>query len=399
MQVDNVVIVAAKRTPIGSMLGNLSTITAPELAAVAHVAALQQAQLSGQDIDESIMGCVLQAGIGQAPARQAAMRAGITDTAGATTINKMCGSGLQAIIFAINILQLQPERILLAGGMESMSQAPYLLLRARTGYRLGHGEIKDHMFLDGLEDVYMRGELMGCFAETTAQYFHFTREQQDEFATHSLKCALAAIDAGKFHHEIASMNVVNTKGEVTVISQDEGPDSKKLAKINRLKPAFTADGTVTAANSSSIADGAASVILMSETCAKKLGKQPLVKIVAYAHHAQESSWFTTAPIVAIRKVLELASWNVDDVDLFEINEAFAVVTMAAIQELHINRERVNIHGGACALGHPIGASGARILVTLIYALQQQRKTRGVATLCIGGGEALAIAIEVSNVIK
>ncbi|KTC88272.1 thiolase family protein [Legionella cincinnatiensis] len=392
MEQNDIVIVAAKRTPMGAMLGNLSTLSAPELGAIAHQAALSQAGISPADIDEVISGCVLQAGIGQAPARQAAIKAGIPNTAGATTVNKMCGSGMKAIMLAHDLIRAGTAHIILASGMESMSNAPYLLSKARSGYRLGHGELKDHMFLDGLEDAYDRGKLMGVFAEATASHFHFSREQQDEFATRSMNRALKAIENGAFKDEIAPVTINSRKGDVTV-NVDEGPDATKLAKIAQLKPAFKADGTVTAANSSSISDGAASVILMSAGEAEKRGIRPIARIVAHASNAQAPEWFTTAPVDAIRKVMNKASWKQNDVDLYEINEAFAVVTMAAIKELELNPEHVNIHGGACALGHPIGASGARILVTLIHALKHQGKKRGVAALCIGGGEATAMAIE------
>lgn len=392
MEHDDIVIVAAKRTPMGSMLGALSSLSAPELGAIAHKATLAQAGLAPEDIEEVISGCVLQAGIGQAPARQAAIMAGIPNGAGATTVNKMCGSGMKAAMFAHDSIKAGSYHIILASGMESMSNAPYLLAKARAGFRLGHGEIKDHMFLDGLEDAYERGQLMGCFAESTAKHYHFTREQQDEFAVRSMTKALQAIEDGSFKNEIAPVTISSKKGE-TVVAVDEGPDAAKLAKIAQLKPAFKSDGTVTAANSSSISDGAASLILMSAANAQKRGIKPLARIVAQASHAQAPEWFTTAPVDAIRKVLKKASWNQNDVDLYEINEAFAVVTMAAITELELNPEQVNIHGGACALGHPIGASGARIMVTLINALQQQGKKRGVAALCIGGGEATAMAIE------
>lgn len=392
MEQKDVVIVAAKRTPMGGMLGSLSALSAPELGAVAHKAALAQTGMSPAEIDEVISGCVLQAGIGQAPGRQAAIYAGIPNSAGATTINKMCGSGMKAVMLAHDLILAGSANVILASGMESMSNAPYLLAKARSGYRLGHGELKDSMFLDGLEDVYNKGQLMGCFAEATASHFHFSREQQDEYAIQSMTKALKAIENGSFKEEIAAVTVNNRKGDVTV-NVDEGPDAAKLAKIPQLKPAFQADGTVTAANSSSISDGAASLILMSAATAHKRGLKPIARIVAHASHAQAPEWFTTAPIDAIRKVMNKASWNQNDVDLYEINEAFAVVAMAAITQLELNPEQVNIYGGACALGHPIGASGARILVTLMHALKQQGKKRGVASLCIGGGEATAMALE------
>ncbi|HCX3453136.1 TPA: acetyl-CoA C-acyltransferase [Legionella pneumophila] len=392
MEHNDVVIVAAKRTPMGAMLGNLSALSSPELGAVAHMAVLSQSGIAPAEIDEVISGCVLQAGIGQAPARQAAIKAGIPNSAGATTINKMCGSGMKSVMFAHDLIKAGTANVVLASGMESMSNAPYLLSKARAGYRLGHGELKDHMFLDGLEDAYDKGQLMGCFAETTAQHFNFSREQQDEYALRSMSRALKAIENGAFREEIAPVTLTTRKGDVTV-DVDEGPDAAKLAKIPQLKPAFQADGTVTAANSSSISDGAASLILMSASNAEKRGIKPLAKIIAHASHSQAPQWFTTAPVDAIRKVMNKASWKQDDVDLFEINEAFAVVAMAAITQLELNPEQVNIHGGACALGHPIGASGARILVTLMHALKHQGKKRGIASLCIGGGEATAMAIE------
>jgi acetyl-CoA C-acetyltransferase len=393
MNADDIVIVAAKRTPHGAMLGSLSTLSAPELGAIAHRAAIEQAGISPNDIDEVISGCVLQAGIGQAPARQAALKAGIPNSAPASTLNKMCGSGMKSTMLAHDLIKAGSAEIILASGMESMSNAPYLLSKARAGYRLGHGELKDHMFLDGLEDAYERGVLMGRFADTTAKHFKFSREQQDTYAIRSMTRALQAQQEGAFDDEIAPVTVSGRKGDITV-TLDEGPDATKMAKITQLRPAFQADGTVTAANSSSISDGAASLILMTAANAEKRGLKPLARIVAHASHAQEPEWFTTAPVEAIRKVLSKADWKTSDVDLFEINEAFAVVTMAAISELKLDVEKVNIHGGACALGHPIGASGARIIVTLIYALKHLKKTRGVAALCIGGGEATAIAIEV-----
>lgn len=389
---NDIVIVAAKRTPMGSMLGTLSSLSAPALGAVAHRAAIEQAGISPADIDEVITGCVLQAGIGQAPGRQAAIMAGIPDCVGATTINKMCGSGMKAVMMAHDLIKAGTANIVLASGMESMSNAPYLLDKARSGYRLGHSELKDHMFLDGLEDAYERGQLMGYFAEQAASHFQFTRAMQDEYATRSLNRALKAQQDNAFAEEIVPVTFTSRKGEVTV-SQDEGPDASKLAKIPQLRPAFKSDGTVTAANSSSISDGAASIIVMTAEQAQKRGIKPLARIIAHASHAQAPAWFTTAPVDAIRKVMSKAGWSKDEVDLFEINEAFAVVAMAAITQLELDSNKVNIHGGACALGHPIGASGARIIVTLMHALKQQNKTRGIAALCIGGGEGTAIAIE------
>lgn len=393
MKQDDVVIVAAKRTPICALLGHLSTLSAPELGAAAHRAAILQAGIAPDSIDEALSGCVLQAGIGQAPARQATIKAGIPNSTGAITVNKMCGSGMKAVMLGHDLLKANSARIVLAGGMESMSNAPYLLRKARAGYRLGHDTLFDHMFLDGLEDAYEQGKLMGYFAEITAKKYQFSREQQDAFAIRSMTRALAAQKNGAFAAEIVPVAVPSKQGQTT-ISVDEGPSEAKLPKVKQLKPAFQTDGTITAANSSSISDGAASLILMTAENARIQGIKPLARILAHASHAQAPEWFTTAPIQAIRQVLDKVKWQTNDVDLYEINEAFAVVTMAAIKELDLDEDKVNIHGGACALGHPIGASGARILVTLIHALQQQKKTRGVAALCIGGGEATAVAIEV-----
>lgn len=390
---EDIVIVAAKRTPLGSMLGQFASLTAQELGALAHQAAIEQSGLSPTDINEVISGCVLQAGQGQAPARQAALKAGISINACATTINKMCGSGMKAVMLAHDLIKAGSIAIALAGGMESMSNAPYLLPKARSGFRLGHTELKDHLLLDGLEDVYEPGKLMGCFADETARELHFSREQQDEFAAQSMTYALNAQKNGLFDEEITCVTITDKTGHQTVLRQDESPNAEKLGKISKLRPAFQSNGTVTAANSSSIADGAASLILMTAANARARGLKPLAKIVAHASHAQAPQHFTTAPIQAIRNVLEKAQWSQESVDLYEINEAFAVVTMAAIAELKLNRACVNIHGGACALGHPIGASGARIIVTLLYALKQHNKQRGIAALCIGGGEATAIALE------
>lgn len=388
----DIVIVAAQRTPIGSFLGGLSTVSAPKLGSVAHQAAFAAAHLSPNDIDEVISGCVLQAGIGQAPARQAAIFANIPYSTGATTLNKMCGSGMKAVMMGYDAISAGSAKIVLASGMESMSLAPYLLSKARTGYRLGHGEIKDHMFLDGLEDAYEPGKLMGCFAEDTAKAYQFDRAQQDAFAIESMQRALQAQAAGAFAAEIAPVTISSRTGDV-IISQDENPDPKKIAKVPQLKPSFHPQGSITPASSSAIADGAASLILMTAAEAQQRGLQPLARIVAQSTHSQEPHNFTIAPISAIKKVIERAGWTSHSVDLYEINEAFAVVAMAAITSLELDPKRVNIHGGACALGHPIGASGARILVTLIHALRSHQKTKGVAALCIGGGEATAMAIE------
>ena len=381
---DPIVIVAAKRTPIGNFLGCLSHLTAPQLGAYAHKAALNQAGLLGDELDGVFYGCVLQAGIGQAPARQSVILAEIPESVGALTINKMCGSGMQSIMLAHDAIVAETSQIMLAGGMESMTQAPYLLKKARQGYRLGHNQILDHMFLDGLEDAYEKGKPMGHFAELTAKEFGFTREKQDEFALTSLNRAVEAVEKKYFTQEITP---------VENIVQDEGIDPNKREKMTRLKPVFSQDGTITAANASSISDGAASLILMRLSEAEKRGIKPLAKIVAHATHAQKPALFTTAPVEAIQKVLAKAKWTSDSVDLFEINEAFAIVTMAAMKQLKLPHEKVNVHGGACVLGHPIGASGARILITLLYALKEHHLKRGVASLCIGGGEATAMAIE------
>jgi acetyl-CoA C-acetyltransferase len=395
MNSDDVVIVSAKRTPLGSMLGKLSSLTAPELGALANKAALKDANLSATDIQEIFTGCVLQAGIGQAPGRQAAIKAGIPESVGVSTINKMCGSGMKAVMLAHDIIKAGSADIVLAGGMESMSNAPYLLAKARAGYRLGHGELIDHMYKDGLEDAYDQGKLMGYFAENTATQFNISRDQQDEYARSSMNKALKAQKDSSFAAEIVPISVEMPKTSF-IVEEDEGPNPEKLDKIGRLKPSFKTDGTITPANSSSVSDGAASLVIMSAKEAKKRGLKPLAKIIAHASHAQEPAWFTTAPIEAIRKVLNKAGWDKSQVDLFEINEAFAIVAMVAIEELGLDKEKVNIHGGACALGHPIGASGARILVTLIHALKKYNKKRGVAAVCIGGGEATAVAVEIIN---
>ncbi|GIX17216.1 MAG: acetyl-CoA acetyltransferase [Rhodothalassiaceae bacterium] len=391
---DPVVIVGAARTPMGGLLGELAPLQAWELGAAAIRAALERAGVSAEDVDETIMGCVLPAGQGQAPARQASKAAGIPDKAGAVTVNKMCGSGMKAVMIGHDSILAGTNRIVVAGGMESMTNAPYLLPKARGGYRLGHGEVKDHMFLDGLEDAYDRGKLMGVFAENTARHYQFTREQQDAYALESLKRALKAGEDGSFAAEIVPVKVPTRGGEVE-IAIDEQPRKAKPEKIPQLKPAFAKDGTVTAANASSISDGAAALIIMRRSEAEKRGLPVLAEIRAHATHSQEPEWFTTAPVGAIRKVLEKAGWGKDEVDLYEINEAFAVVTMAAMKELGLPHEKVNVYGGACALGHPIGASGARIIVTLLNALKRTGGRRGVASLCIGGGEATAVAVELA----
>eukprot|EP01037_Dinobryon_pediforme_P016706 gene16706-16885_t len=389
---DPVVIVGAARTPMGGFQGDLSSVMAPQLGACAIRAALERADASPEQIDEVLMGCVLPAGLGQAPARQSALGAGLPYSSGATTINKMCGSGMKAAMLAHDVLMADSARTVVAGGMESMSNAPYLLDRARFGYRLGHGRIIDHMFLDGLEDAYDKGRLMGTFAEDCAQAYHFTREAQDDYARASLERALAAITTGAFKAEITPVTIETAKTE-RVISQDEQPAKAQPDKIARLKPAFREGGTVTAANSSSISDGAAALVLMRRSQAEKQGLRPLATITGHATHAQAPHLFATAPIGALKNLSAHTGWALKDVDLFEINEAFAVVAMAAMRDLNLPHDKVNVHGGACALGHPIGASGARIIVTLLAALQKYDLKRGMATLCIGGGEATAIAIE------
>ncbi len=392
---DPIVIVGSARTAMGGMQGDFSAVTAPQLGAAAIEAALQRAGINGDNVDEVIMGNVLGAGQGQAPARQASKGARIPDAVGATTINKMCGSGMKAAMFGHDLLVAGSAHVVVAGGMESMTNAPYLLPNARGGMRLGHGEVKDHMFLDGLEDAYDKGLAMGVFAEQTAQHYQFTREQQDAYAIESLTRAKAATADGSFAREIAPMTVKERRAE-RVVEIDEQPGNAKIEKIPSLRPAFAKEGTVTAANSSSISDGAAALVLMRQSEAERRGLTPLAKIVGHSTHAQEPAWFTTAPIGAVNTLFEKTGWSREDVDLFEVNEAFAVVTMSAMRELGLPHDIVNIHGGACALGHPIGASGARILVTLIAALQKTGGNKGVATLCIGGGEATAMAVEMLN---
>ena len=389
---EKIVITGAARTPMGGFQGVLAPASAPELGAAAIAAAVERSQITGDAIDEVIMGCVLPAGQGQAPARQASLGAGIPQSAGCTTVNKMCGSGMKATMLAHDLILAGSNRVMVAGGLESMSNAPYLLPKVRAGLRMGHGQVKDHMFLDGLEDAYDKGCLMGVYAENTADKYQFTREQQDDFAITSLKRAQAAIESGAFKQEITPVVMKTRKGEVTV-DTDEQPFNANLEKIPTLRPAFRDDGTVTAANSSSISDGAAALVLMSEAEAEQRALKPLAVIHGHSSFAHEPAWFTTAPVGAIRNLLEKLDWSTSDVDLFEINEAFAVVTMAAMHDLELDPAKVNINGGACALGHPIGASGARILVTLIAALQHQGLKKGLAALCIGGGEATAMAIE------
>ena len=392
---DPVVIVGASRTPLGGFGGDLSPLSAPELGAVAISDAITKSGIKITDVNEVIMGVVLPAGQGQAPARQASIGAGIPKAVGATTINKMCGSGMKATMLAHDNILSGSHEIMVAGGMESMSNAPYLLPDARSGMRMGHGQLKDHMFIDGLEDAYDKGTLMGVYAENTAEAYQFTRDAQDEFSITSLKRALLASENGYFSDEIVPITVQSRKAE-TVIKSDEQPRNARPEKIPELRPAFRERGTVTAANSSSISDGAAALILVRRSEAEKQGLTPLAAILGHATHAQDPEWFTTAPIEAINKVLEKASWNKDEVDLFEINEAFAVVTMAAMKDLGLSHDKVNVHGGACALGHPVGATGARIIVTLLHALSRYDLKKGVASLCIGGGEATAIAIERLN---
>lgn len=390
---DPIVIVSATRTPIGNFQGYFKDTTAPELGAVAIKGAIERVKLEPEQVDEVLMGCVLPAGLGQAPARQAALAAGLPTSTGCTTVNKICGSGMKTVMLAHDILVAGSQQVIIAGGMENMTNAPYLLPKARAGYRLGHQTALDHMFYDGLEDAYQKGCLMGAFAEECAQQYGFTRQAQDQFALTSLERAKTAAQTGKFTAEITPVVVKSKQGETT-ITEDEGPLTVQASKITQLKPAFRKDGTVTAANASSISDGAAALILMRRSMAEKLGLTPLATLVGQATHSQAPSLFTTAPVGAIEKLLKNVKWSQEMVDLYEINEAFAVVAMVAMQQLHIPHERVNVHGGACILGHPIGASGARILVTLLYALKQRGLKRGVATLCIGGGEATAVAIEV-----
>ena len=389
---DPIVIVGAARTPLGGFQGDFATLAASDLGAVAIRAAVERAGVAPADVGKVIMGCVLPAGQGQAPARQAALKAGLPQSVPCTTVNKMCGSAMEAAMLAHDMLACGSHDVIVAGGMESMSNAPYLLPKARGGYRMGHQQVLDHMFLDGLEDAYDKGRLMGTFAEDCASKFAFTREEQDRFALASLSRSLAANNDGTFDWEIAPVTVTGRKGDV-VIGADEQPAKASPDKIPALKPAFRKDGTVTAANSSSISDGAAALVLMRRSTAEKRGLTPLAAIVAHTVHAAAPGDFPTAPVGAIAKVHAASGWTAKDVDLYEVNEAFAVVTMAAMREHGIEHERMNVHGGACALGHPIGASGARIVVTLLGALRKHGKRRGIASLCIGGGEATAMAIE------
>jgi acetyl-CoA C-acetyltransferase len=389
---DPIVIVNGSRTPMGGFQGDLSSVTAPALGARSIAGALEKSGIAPEDIDEVIMGCVLPAGMGQAPARQASLGAGIPLGTHCTTINKMCGSGMKAVMFAHDLLAAGSVNTMVAGGLESMSNAPYLLPKARTGLRMGHSAVQDHMFIDGLEDVYEPGRLMGSFAEQTAQHYQFTREQQDEFAIRSLTRARNAIDDGTFKKEITTVDVKTRKGSTTIDS-DEQPHKANLERIPTLRPAFDKEGTVTAANSSSISDGAAALVMMRQSECEKRGLTPVARITAHSSHAHEPAWFTTAPVSAIEKLLAKLDKKANDFDLYEINEAFAVVTMAAVHDLGLDGDRVNVHGGACALGHPVGASGARIIVTLINALQKYDLKTGIASLCIGGGEATAVAVE------
>jgi acetyl-CoA C-acetyltransferase len=395
MNHDPIVIVSAARTPMGGFQGELKGFAAPELGAAAIRAAVERANLKPEDVEEALMGCVLPAGQGQAPARQAALGAGLPLSVGCTTVNKMCGSGMKAAMLAHDSLISHSCEIVVAGGMESMTNAPYLLPKARAGLRMGHGQVLDHMFYDGLEDAYDKGRLMGTFAEECAGTYKFSREEQDAFAIKSLERAKKANNDGSFAWEITPIAIKAGK-EQKFMEMDEQPFKANLEKIPQLKPAFRKDGTVTAANSSSISDGAAALVLMRRSTAEKRGLAPIATIVGHSTHAQQPALFTTAPVGAIRKLFEKTGWSAQKVDLYEINEAFAVVTMAAMREHALPHEKVNVHGGACALGHPIGASGARILVTLIGALRKHGGRRGVASLCIGGGEATALAIEIAS---
>jgi acetyl-CoA C-acetyltransferase len=391
MSNDCVVIVNGARTPMGGLQGSLSAATAPELASTAIAAAVERAGVDAADVDEVFMGCVLPAGLKQGPARQAALGAGIPKATGAVTLNKLCGSGMQATIFGHDSLVAGTNKIVVTGGMESMTNAPHLLPGARSGVRSGHTTLHDHMFIDGLEDAYT-GKAMGIFAQGTADDYGITREQMDAFAIESLSRAKAAIDDGSLTPEISPVTISTRKGE-TVITDDEQPHKAQLDKIPKLRAAFVKDGTITAANSSSISDGASALVLMLESEAKARGLAPMARIVAHSRHSQDPSEFTVAPIGAMNKLFEKTGWTKDDVDLFEINEAFAMVTMLAINELELDHAKVNIHGGACAQGHPIGSTGSRIIVSLMYALKKLGKKRGVAALCIGGGEATAVGIE------
>jgi acetyl-CoA C-acetyltransferase len=387
-----VYIVAARRTPIGAFQGALAALTGPQLGAAAAQAAIKDSGLAAEQIDETIFGCVLMAGIGQAPGRQAALAAGVPQKVPATTINKMCGSGLKAVMLAADQIRAGSAQVVLAGGLESMSNAPYLIPKARGGLRMGHSEILDHMFFDGLQSPF-DGKMMGTFADATAAKYGFTRQQQDEFAAESVRRALAAAEGTAFSNEIAPVTVKDRKGE-RVVAKDETPFTCDISKIPNLKPAFNKDGTVTAASSSSISDGAAALLVVSAAAARQHNLKPIARIVGYASHAQAPEWFTTAPVGAIQSVLAKTGWSAKDVDLYEVNEAFACVAMAAIHDIGLDHSKVNVNGGACALGHPIGATGARILTTLVHGLRNRNLKRGVASLCIGGGEATALAVEI-----
>jgi acetyl-CoA C-acetyltransferase len=391
MNSDPVVILGARRTPVGAFQGALSTVTAPQLGAVAIKAALADSGLAASQVDEVILGCVLSAGIGQAPARQAALGAGLPTSVPSTTVNKMCGSAMRAVMLGADQILAGSAQVVVAGGIESMTNAPYLLPKARAGYRMGHQEVIDHMFFDGLQSPW-DGQLMGCFADATSEKYGFTRQAQDDFAAESVRRALGAVNKGDFKAEVAPVTAKTRKGEV-LVDKDETPFTLDIAKIPTLKPAFKKDGTVTAASSSGISDGAAALVLARESFAASKGLKPLARILGYTSFAREPEWFTLAPVGAIQKLLTQLNWQAKDVDLYEINEAFAAVPMAAMKDLSLDHAKVNVNGGACALGHPIGATGARILTTLLYALKARGKKRGIASLCIGGGEATAIAVE------
>jgi acetyl-CoA C-acetyltransferase len=391
MNSDPVVILGARRTPVGAFQGALGTVTAPQLGAVAIKAALADSGLAASQVDEVILGCVLSAGLGQAPARQAALGAGLPTSVPSTTVNKMCGSAMRAVMLGADQILAGTAQVVVAGGIESMTNAPYLLPKARAGYRMGHQEVIDHMFFDGLQSPW-DGQLMGCFADATSEKYGFTRQAQDDFAAESVRRALSAVNKGDFKAEVAPVTAKTRKGEV-LVDKDETPFTLDIAKIPTLKPAFKKDGTVTAASSSGISDGAAALVLARESFAASKGLKPLARILGYTSFAREPEWFTLAPVGAIQKLLTQLNWQAKDVDLYEINEAFAAVPMAAMKDLSLDHAKVNVNGGACALGHPIGATGARILTTLLYALKARGKKRGIAGLCIGGGEATAIAIE------
>jgi acetyl-CoA C-acetyltransferase len=391
MSSDPVVILGARRTPVGAFQGAFASVTAPQLGAVAIKAALADAGLEASQVDEVIMGCVLSAGIGQAPARQAALGAGLPASVPSTTVNKMCGSAMRAVMLGADQILAGSTSVVVAGGLESMTNAPYLLPKARAGYRMGNQEVLDHMFYDGLQSPW-DGQLMGCFAEATSEKYGFTRQAQDEFAAESVRRALAAVNNGDFRAEVAPVTTKARKGEV-LVDKDETPFTLDIAKIPTLKPAFKKDGTVTAASSSGISDGAAALVMSRESFAAAKGLKPIARILGYTSFAREPEWFTLAPVGALQKLLKQLNWQARDVDLYEINEAFAVVTMAAMKDLSLDHAQVNVNGGACALGHPIGATGARIMTTLLYALKARGMKRGIASLCIGGGEATAIAVE------